>query len=314
MSKILVYMANGLGNCIFAIPAIKSLQSLGYKIDLAIPADWPRSRPLFELFSTQPFIDKIFTSEVNITTEEYLRIFIPSTHERSRLQSFLKAAANSVTVQRPAWRETLVHEAEFLMSMPRSLGYRGARPTTAIKLEQTGLEFTEPYIALAFSCLDGYPWVLKKWPRSYWTALILILLDEFPGHNFLLIGAKNDASDAQAICEEAASDRVRNCCGLYTILESAFILSRSRLLITIDNGISHLATAAGSARVVVLYGPTLLSKNAPIGDSVLVLRTNMPCSPCFDSKLFRKCKVNVCLRTLTPRQVAAHVCSLVWDA
>ena len=62
-SKVLVYLANGIGNCLMAVPALKALNILGYEVDLAIPAEeWLRGKVLVPLFQEQEFVSKIFTT------------------------------------------------------------------------------------------------------------------------------------------------------------------------------------------------------------------------------------------------------------
>jgi ADP-heptose:LPS heptosyltransferase len=313
VDKVLVYLANGLGNCILAIPALKALGLLGYKIDLAIPKDYIRSKPLFELFSVQDFINKIYQNSSGLKAESYDRIFLPSTQEGSNLKSFLEYSDRAIIIKNPSWRESLAHESEFFMAMPRSLGYRGPAPSCSITMTPPAMSPRGPYTCLALSCLEGYPWSLKRWPLDYWKQLLCILLDELTDHNFVFIGAKSDKDDASNIERAIKSERVINYCGAYSVPESAHILSQSRVLVTIDNGISHLAAASGVDKMIALYGPTMLSKNIPLGKEIHVLRGNAKCSPCFETSLFRRCEINECMLELTPDIVAKYVISVLTD-
>jgi ADP-heptose:LPS heptosyltransferase len=303
--KVLVYLANGLGNCVLAIPALKSLRLLAYDVDVAIPGEWPAAKPLVELFDGQSFINKVIQDKHHVCPDDYDVIFIPNTHEKSELRCFLEEFGHSVVVQSPKfWRKTFVHESEYLMMMPRSLGYRGPAPDIRILTSEPKLLPRKPYITLAFSCKEGSPWSLKRWPGTHWIALISILLDKLPDHEFVFIGSNGDRSEAQEIVSGLLSDRVQNMCGFYSVTESACVISNSMCLITIDNGISHLAAATHVRNIIVLYGATLLSKNIPLHDNVHVIRSDILCAPCFNSKVFNECKNNICMQLISPESVA----------
>ena len=70
--KVLVYLANGIGNCLLVVPSLKALKLLGYDVDLAIPVlEWPRASVLPGLFRNQPFISNILSSSHRINIESY---------------------------------------------------------------------------------------------------------------------------------------------------------------------------------------------------------------------------------------------------
>jgi ADP-heptose:LPS heptosyltransferase len=90
-----------------------------------------------------------------------------------------------------------------------------------------------------------------------------------------------------------------------TLAETARFLSSSRLAITNDSGIGHLA-AAVRTETIALFGPTPL-EHAPFGPNVHALRPS-PCPPCFDVRLLNtECALAIdyaCLkRDLSPEYV-----------
>lgn len=90
-----------------------------------------------------------------------------------------------------------------------------------------------------------------------------------------------------------------------TLPETARFLSSSRLAITNDSGIGHLA-AAVRTETIALFGPTPL-EHAPFGPNVHALRPS-PCPPCFDVRLLNtECALAIdyaCLkRDLSPEYV-----------
>lgn len=90
---------------------------------------------------------------------------------------------------------------------------------------------------------------------------------------------------------------------------TAQLLSASRLAITNDSGIGHLAAGVGTD-VIALFGPTPL-EHAPFGLNATALRPS-PCPPCFDVRLLNTgCALGLnyaCLnRDLTPAYVIERV-------
>jgi len=64
-----------------------------------------------------------------------------------------------------------------------------------------------------------------------------------------------------------------------SILETAQILSQTKLLLTTDSGIMHLSIAVGTP-VVALFGPGIEEKWAPRDGKSIIINKHLPCSPC----------------------------------
>ena len=63
------------------------------------------------------------------------------------------------------------------------------------------------------------------------------------------------------------------------LLQLAALIERCQLLVTNDTGTMHVATAVGTP-VVALFGSTDPSTTGPWGDGHVVIRKDVPCSPC----------------------------------
>ena len=90
--------------------------------------------------------------------------------------------------------------------------------------------------------------------------------------------------------------------GQTTLLELAQVYKKARLVITTDSGPMHLAAAVGTP-VVALFGPTDPARTGPYGEGHTIVRTELPCSPCF----LKKCPTRKCLRDISPEQVFAVI-------
>ena len=86
--------------------------------------------------------------------------------------------------------------------------------------------------------------------------------------------------------------------GQTTLRDLAYLYRLSGLLITTDSGPMHIA-AAMNTPTVALFGPTDPSRTGPYGKGHIVVRKEMPCSPCF----LKKCDTKRCMEEITVDEV-----------
>jgi ADP-heptose:LPS heptosyltransferase len=79
------------------------------------------------------------------------------------------------------------------------------------------------------------------------------------------------------------------------------LLSRSRLYLGNDSGVTHVAAALG-IRTVALFGPSDVRQWAPRGKKVTIVTQNVECSPCA-RRIMKSCTHRKCLTTLAPEQI-----------
>ncbi len=95
----------------------------------------------------------------------------------------------------------------------------------------------------------------KSWPAEHWAALARRLAEQG-----WVVGFTGAASDAAVIAPIVAAarlppDRCVSLAGTMGLTQLAHTMLRARLLVTIDTGLAHLASALGCP-VVGLHGPT----------------------------------------------------------
>ncbi len=90
--------------------------------------------------------------------------------------------------------------------------------------------------------------------------------------------------------------------GKTSLSELACLYKKARFVITTDSGPMHLAAAVGTP-VIALFGPTDPARTGPYGEGHTILRTQLPCSPCF----LKKCPTKKCMKEILPEQVFAAV-------
>jgi len=122
----------------------------------------------------------------------------------------------------------------------------GAEREAVDRLVADGALGSAPLIALA----PGSVWATKRWP--YYAELAARL----PPHvRLAVVGAKDDAPLAAEI-SAAAPGRVVDATGRLSLLGSAELIRRCRVLITNDSAPQHLASAMGTPTITV-FGPTV---------------------------------------------------------
>ena len=112
----------------------------------------------------------------------------------------------------------------------------------------------------------------------------------------ILLGGKEDSAIAEQVVSKATrlpdgQENTFNCCGKFTLNQSAFIIQHSSFIITSDTGLMHIASAFGK-KIFSLWGNTIpefgMYPYKPGEGSKILEIKNLKCRPC--SKLgYSKC-------------------------
>jgi lipopolysaccharide heptosyltransferase II len=121
-----------------------------------------------------------------------------------------------------------------------------------------------------------------------------------------LFGTARDAAVGEQIAD-ALGDRCVNRIGQTTLDQLIDELHACRLLLTNDTGTMHLAALLGIP-VVAIFGSTEPRLTGPLGNSHIILRHHVECSPCF----LRKCPIDFrCMKAVSVEEVADAVLSIL---
>jgi heptosyltransferase II len=153
----------------------------------------------------------------------------------------------------------------------------------------------------------GTIWNTKRWPTDRFATMCKILSNECSA--VLLVGGKEDS----ALCEEIAlmsnAKNVFNAAGKLSLLQSAELIKRSRVLISNDSAPMHLAVAV-AAPVIAIFGATVPEYGfAPRGENDIVIETKgLTCRPC-SIHGGETCPVGTfeCMLAITPEFVVSKV-------
>lgn len=117
----------------------------------------------------------------------------------------------------------------------------------------------------------------KSWPKQNWIALARKLVER--GWIVGFTGAEADRKAVTGLMDQAAlpQDRCISLAGRLNMAELCHVMTRARLLITIDTGIAHLA-AALDVPVVGLHGPTRFERWGSYSAHAIGLNSPHPAS------------------------------------
>ena len=122
----------------------------------------------------------------------------------------------------------------------------------------------------------------------------------------VVIGSGADKYLGEKIREMCGADTV-NLCGRTSLLGTTEILKLSEVLVTNDSGPMHLAASVRTPCVVAFSARDFPVKWYPLGEGHVVLRKDVPCSPCFLDECLNK---NICSAEIHVDEVWEAVMSI----
>lgn len=145
----------------------------------------------------------------------------------------------------------------------------------------------------------------KRWPTAHYAVVAAEHVRR--GGSVWLFGARGDAAacaEIHAALPADAAKRVFVLAGRTTLPDALDLLSLAAQVITNDSGLMHVACALGLP-VVAIFGSSSPAFTPPLAAAAVVLREELPCSPCFQ----RTCPLGHmhCLNRLSPQRVLAQV-------
>jgi heptosyltransferase II len=210
----------------------------------------------------------------------------------------------------------LGHDGTFPEPLRPSL-YPGASDTAAVDSLLSAHHVAPGTSLLALA--PGSVWATKRWPSfaALASALVQPMGDgsRSSDERVVVLGAASDAPLAAEIAKAVAAiggPAVIDATGKLSLLGSAAMLSRCRVLVTNDSAPLHLASAMNTP-TVALFGPTVPGMGfGPLAEQQVVLgRKELSCRPCHAHGP-QQCPLGhwKCMRDLAPEDVAHAVLEL----
>lgn len=151
-----------------------------------------------------------------------------------------------------------------------------ARPEAFAKIEaRLGLAGGGPALAIMPGAEYG---PAKQWPIDRYANIALRLAES--GCRIWVLGSAKERGLGDRIAAADARGRIRNLCGETSLAEAIDVLAASRVAITNDSGLMHVAAAVGT-HVVAIFGSSSPAYTPPLTPACTVLYLGIECSPCF---------------------------------
>jgi len=195
----------------------------------------------------------------------------------------------------------LLYLAEWLGAKPEKRDYAGLLKVSESQQERAGFLLKEagvdnkPFVVLSFAQGGVHMPLYKTWPLEKFAEVGRRLLRL--GLSTVAIGAGPDAGEGRLLAESIGTGAV-SLAGRTRLGELAGIIGRASLLVGIDSGPTHIAAALGIP-VVALYGPTDPRITGVQGSRSVMIRKEMPCSPCRRPT----CEGRPCMTRISPEEV-----------
>ena len=263
MPRITLCLATGIGNTVLMLPVAQALKSIGYKVRFLV---YPKTTYVIGVLAGYKY-------SIGTTTKGLVGIpLLWKNHINN------KVSKDQIIADKLNFREH--HEVEANMTIARKLGYSKATPMPKLRLVTPKLNNT---IMIATGCKKGDIWKKKQYP--HWLELCQKLVNA--GYILSFVGLTKDSEDWM-------KDFGINLCGMLPLRETINWTAGAKAVITIDNGIGHISAALGKLTNVI-FGPTLETKNRPLGPRVNIIKKIIPCSPCQLSRRWIRCSEYKCM-------------------
>jgi heptosyltransferase-1 len=137
------------------------------------------------------------------------------------------------------------------------------------------VDFSIEFPAVDFKCLNQHPVVVfapcSRHAAKNWPAKRFVELGEHLNAQIILVGAPDDSEVCTYIENSLPEGAAINLCGKTTLLELGGVLQKADLVVTVDSGPMHMASATGTPCLAV-FGPTDPLRVGPFGEQHRVLR------------------------------------------
>lgn len=140
--------------------------------------------------------------------------------------------------------------------------------------------------------VPGARWKTKQWPPENFAKLSSIM-----DIKSIVIGS-NEEREISEYIESNSSGNAFSMAGKTSLKELIPLIRNAKFIVSNDSGPMHIA-AACNVPVVAIFGPTNPVLTGPYGQHHIVVKSTLPCSPCYK----RKCKTMDCMKGISVDEV-----------
>jgi heptosyltransferase III len=323
ITNILIWHQGALGDLLLAGPALAAI-SRHYPeariTALGQPEPWglySGSLPLDELWDSSAawwgslFSDGALPPSMQARLVRFQLALVFSPRPQLALQARLRQAGIPAVRWVPSFPETGVEavadlQARHLLGLGLHYAPAPLRLEVGLRADEELAELPGPGPWLAVAPGSGQP--RKNWPLASYYEVSRALGWEYGLGVVWLAGPAEE--NLLPYLEALAKAQGQTLLANRPLERVARILSRCRLYLGNDSGLTHLAAAVGEPEVLALFGPTDPRVWAPLGPHVRTLAVACPQAPCAVDRTIT-CPETRCLETLSPETVLAAVAQVL---
>jgi ADP-heptose:LPS heptosyltransferase len=315
--KVLVIRFSAIGDVVLTSPIIRALKSAGFQVDYVVKEKFKNA------IENNQNIDKLFTLEQDDLKEELLTqkyslvIDLQNNLKSLRLRKGLSQnirVVNKENIKKLLLVRTgidLLHNQHIVERYFKALGDLGVEDDGKgldfhipddfnIDHKSIPLDLSKPYIT----------WVIgASYPKKVLPMEHIIKTCNEVKLPIAILGGPGDKLNGQRLIEAVNHQNIHNFCGRLSLIESAFIVKKSCLVLSNDTGLMHIASASRK-RIISFWGCTKPSLGMfpfrPKEGSIELLSKSHK-APC--SKLGNRCKSDNkgCIKNIDPKIILEAV-------
>jgi len=147
-------------------------------------------------------------------------------------------------------------------------------------------------------------WLTKNWPLEH----IAKLCEELSARDIRVVitGTEKDLLWADRLMNKAKNSKIINACARTTVNQLACLIKKCSVYISSDSAALHIASAVDTP-LIALFGPTDFRRHLPSVSDYVVIKKDLPCSPCYKSK----CRTYKCMKLIKPEEVLEAIDKLL---
>ena len=327
--KILLIRPGGIGDAVLLFPAINALKTAFPDSDIDLLCE-KRNAGIFELSER---INRLYLYDKGLDLIKCLRssydvvIDTEQWHRLSAIVAYLTGAAVRIGFDTNERGRLFTHRIPYSHDDYEVYSFlhliEPLIESSKFKVQGSGLLFDldEPFLNIeddpsidfqsstsylqspTVAIFPGASVVERRWGGDRFGKVAKALNDK--GYRVVMLGSNVDRKDAERIKKYASNSF--DLTGRTSLEDVARVLKMSKLLITADSGLMHIAYAVGTP-TVSLFGSGIEKKWAPRGKKHIVINKHIDCSPCTRFGYTPRCKRGVeCLSSISVAEVIASV-------
>lgn len=226
----------------------------------------------------------------------------------SRIGAGKKKSSLFLTMSVPYHQDPTKHVVQENLDLLKALGYNKNEISLEVFLDKDTLNWAEGILKknnlgqgetlVGIHPGAGHP--ARIWPAENYIKLV-DALEKDPKVKVMVVGYHSD------LVIKEIKDKLNKYKVIFllnnSVLQMAALFKQCACVIAQDSGPMHLATAVGT-KTIAIFGPSNPKKFGPYGSGHIVIKKEMPCSPCGSDP---DCKKLDCLKNISVNDVLERV-------